>query len=137
MAITVSGTTITFNDGSTQSTAATGTGVPSTLTGVGATNLFAMTYGTTVTVGSTLSGSYLFYLSFTNTAQGSASVGDVPSPSGNRVNATATFTFTGGTATSVGTGTWMCVGYTPVRYAQYDNCNAYTVMSVSLWRRIS
>lgn len=136
MAITVSGTTITFNDGSTQSTAVSGSGVPSTLTGVGATNLFAMTSSTAVTVGNTLSGSYLFYIGITV-----GSVGDVPNPSGNRVNATSTFTTTFGgatnTATCVGTGTWMCVGFATARGVTHDTCSNTTAMNVSLWRRIS
>lgn len=136
MAITVSGTTITFNDGSTQSTAASGTGVPSTLLGVGATNMLACSYGSTISVGSTISGSYLFYYS-TNLNN----TGNIVQVSGNRVNATSTFSalFGGvsGTATSAGTGTWMCVSYAGMNASNYDNCNSATNMNTSIWRRIS
>lgn len=135
MAITVSGSTITFNDGSTQSTAASGTGVPSTLLGVGATNLFVSSSSSSIATGNTLSGSYLFYVS---TANG---LNTYVFPSLNRVNATATFTttFNGatGTAYSVGTGTWMCVGFGASPAASYDSCNNGTYMYSTLWRRIS
>lgn len=136
MAITVSGTTITFNDGSTQSTAASGTGVPSTLLGVGATNILASSYSSALSVGSTLSGSYLFYYSININ-----NPGNIIQPSGNRVNATSGFstTFNGapGTATVVGTGTWMLVGYAGLSACFYDSCNNQTNMNTTLWRRIS
>lgn len=136
MATSINNSGITFPDSTTQTTAATG--VPSTLTGVGATIIMYSTYSGNVSVGSTLSGSYLFYASnnYLNT-WGAIEV------SGNRVNATSTFVANiaaianNVTFTVLGVGTWMVVGGHGTPATTYNSCSNNTTISLGIYRRIS
>ena len=131
MAITVSGTSITFNDATVQTTAATG--LPSTYSGVGST-IHAVYFATAVTApGGTVSGSYLFYL---NQNVGNPFSGG-PSVAGNRLNATSNFSAGGYTYITIGAGTWMNVGTSSFAPATYDSCANVTYPLVVVVRRIS
>lgn len=108
MAVTVSGTSITFNDGTTQTTAA---GVPTT------TQVLNATAG--ASVGAV--GSYAFLRRINN-------VGDTR---GNILNPGATIAGSlmryADTSSLSGTpsGTWRCMGYASAYYSGYDNVTSY------------
>ena len=72
MAVTVGGTSITFNDGTTQTTAASGP--PTTWNTVGSVAAFLYTGTSIIFAGNTVSGSYLFYVS----ARGSSNIEITP-----------------------------------------------------------
>lgn len=111
MGITVSGTAITFNDGTTQSTAAT---VPTTLYAVG-TYVIGRPYNNTVySVNSTLAGSSLYATPPGSYWNGGSIIDGI----------TGAFPV----ATLVNVGTWRCVSPTGT-----SGSNA----SVGLWVRIS
>lgn len=155
MSITVSGTAITFNDGTTQTTAASGGGLPSTYTGVGST-IFAVSFynGGTISPGGTVSGSYLFYTDILlGTQVTSGTYGYGPGGTirigcvGNKLNQTASFTSKNiyliasptYNWTTVGVGTWMNVSHFLINtpYITSDCCNQYTTPVQTVWRRIS
>lgn len=128
MTITVGGTTITFNDGTTQSTAFTGSSVPAA-NAVGALQLMLITKssanGNVFILGDTISGSYVFYVSSGYQPVSPYSPINSSGQSFNLVNRTTAFTFAGGggatyTPTS---GTWrvMSAGGS----AAYFGCDSY------------
>lgn len=133
MPTSINSSGITFPDSTTQTTAVSGTGVPSTLTGVGSTVIAMASYGSAVVVGNTVSGAYLFYVS--NTIYSGIYPG--LNPGGNRVNATSSFSASGYSFINVGVGTWMNVGFSGYPAAQYDPCSAVTSFNAGIFRRIS
>jgi hypothetical protein len=125
MAITVSGTTITFNDGTTQSTAAS-SGAPTTAqvlnatagASVGAVGTYGFFYTTAVSVvspGGTIAGSNLSY-------SGGFSGGNTFSPGAGGGGAPA--------------GTWRCMGR--ASFNDYSvGCSCYNNFFASVFLRIS
>ena len=85
MALTMSGTTLTFNDATTQTTAAGGA---AGFTAVGAYGGFLLTYSTKVLPNETISGSYLYRVSSQTTII-SQNPFENASASANYVNATS------------------------------------------------
>lgn len=136
MPTSINSSGVTFPDGTTQTTAASG--FPSTYSGVGSTIAAISTYGAALSPGDTVSGAYLFYITF------AGSVGNLyntftpqQSPAGNRVNQTTSFTWGGYTFNNVGTGTWLMVGGQRTNTPVYDSCSATSVLPYALFRRIS
>ncbi len=84
MALTMSGTTLTFNDSTTQTTAAGGA---AGFTAVGAYGGFLLTYSTKVIPNETISGSYLYRVS-SQTSVISQNPFEPTATAGNFVNAT-------------------------------------------------
>jgi hypothetical protein len=130
MAMTMSGTTLTFNDNSTQTTSAV---YPPTWLGIGSFGLFACTLAGWALPGDTASGSYLFRQTVAGNAIGTNAY--VIYGSGNVVNTTTAFTPTltgsGGTMTPNG-GTWRNIQMSRaggVTYQPYEN---YTVIGLML-----
>jgi len=144
MAITVNGTTITFNDGTTQTTA----GVTAPANGaLGSVEWLVCSSSSSSIYNGTVSGSNLFYISSLNggTPQNNSfSVGQSTGlvPSGDRRNASASFTastlyWTGPAITYTNlSGTWRAVSFYrhPTFYDGYAN-NTY--MFAGLFIRIS
>jgi hypothetical protein len=85
MALTMSGTTLTFNDSTTQTTAAGGA---AGFTAVGAYGGFLLTYSTRLIPNETISGSYLYRVS-SQTSVISQNAFEPTSAQGNYVNATS------------------------------------------------
>lgn len=148
MTITVGGTAITFNDGTTQTTAAGG--APA----FGAVGSVAMlSYYNTSTAAlpnSTVAGSSLYYPTAV-TYQSSpfsfnseSSIGNLPNTywsvtaSGRSVSGPNSAATAPGGSSSV-SGTWRCLSGVPRSYVQRDYCNGFstTVNQIGLFVRVS
>jgi hypothetical protein len=140
MAITVSGTTITFNDGSTQSTAFTGSSVPAA-NAVGAVQVMLVTQQTTgsaLRLGDNVSGSYVFYCSAGYQPNLGFGFVNNSGQTFNPVNRTTAFTFggTGGATFTPTSGTWRVMSTGPNLGGWYDGCGTAYVYT-SLMMRIA
>lgn len=126
----MSGTTLTFNDNSTQTTSAV---YPPTWLGIGSFGLFACTNAGWALPGDTASGSYLFRQTVAGSAIGwnAAAIYGV----GNVVNATTAFTPTlsgsGGTMTP-NSGTWRNIQMSRAGPVTYDGYFNYTTIGLML-----
>ena len=133
MAVTVRGTDILFNDGTTQSSA--GMAVPSSITSIGGHIVAIRTTTNNMTLGGTISGSYLFYAS--NVGGNADSFFSYTSVPFNIQNRTTAYSHNNVTYVPIGVGTWMMVAgaaYHPGCISDgYGNYLQYT----ALWRRIS
>lgn len=137
MAITVSGSTITFNDGTTQSTAFTGSSIPA-INAVGTIQAMLVTYGTdssALRLGDTVSGSYVFYASAGYNQGSNFGFVENSGQSFTLYNRTTSFTFTGtGGSTWVPTsGTWRVIGG-GVNYGSRNEGCAQTARLILLQR---
>jgi hypothetical protein len=128
MATTMSGTTITFNDNSTQTTSAV---YPPTWLGIGSFGLFACSLSGWALPGDTASGSYLFR----QTVAGSYVSLNIFAVygTGNVVNTTTAFTpyagGSGGTMTPNG-GTWRSLHMSRAGPVTHDGYANYTTMGL-------
>ena len=136
MAVTVAGTSITFNDGTVQTTAG---GTPSS-GGIGAVQMFWLTRSLSFFVGDTISGSYLFTPT-SSTGFGGVKPNYYPFNGINNsgqsfsfYNRTTAFTFVNGGNTvtfSPAAGTWRFVSTAPACYiskeANMNGCLAVRI----------
>ena len=149
MPVTVRGTDILFNDGSTQSTAA-GSSVPATLGAIGTVMSAGHTSTSNIPVGATIAGSSLYYQSNTTNWAfpfRSEGTGGIPqttyiynnNPEIQRIsNGNTGFTVPGGSTALAGT--WRNVGYAArARTSAFDGVYGVTFSSsfISFWVRIS
>jgi hypothetical protein len=137
MAMTMSGTTLTFNDSTTQTTAAGG--APAHLA-IGHVGIFLHTLNSQTLPGNTQSGGYLYKLTSGTPVQ--QNLGAVHFFQGHAVNSTAsTLNYAYNTGTfSNSAGTWRYVSATTyvVAVNTVDNYgNALTSTYPYLWQRIS
>ena len=146
MAVTVRGTDILFNDGTTQSTAASSAKFDAT-DSVGSIMPLHCTYNTGLNVGSSISGSYLFRRTsgVPNTSNhASASWGNylgnlgyaVP-PAGDLRNRTSAFSFSGaGTSFTFSpmSGTWrlLIANVLPIFDGYYSTTQMWTVLAIRI-----
>jgi len=135
MAMTMSGTTLTFNDSTTQTTAAGG--APAHLA-VGHVGLFLHTIVAMQIQGNTLSGGYLYKI--TSGTPSSRGLGDVHYFLGHVRDSTAATISEGGGTFSNSSGTWRFVGAlrtTPPQHTVDGYGAAYTSSYLGMWQRIS
>jgi hypothetical protein len=131
MAMTMSGTTLTFNDNSTMTVAGASTGWLE----IGSIALLVCTSnGGFAAPGSTASGGTLFRI--TTVGSNYITAGFVAYGNGNTVNNTSSFGSaapggSGGTYTSVG-GTWRNISHGRANQATYQAYENYTVMGLLL-----
>jgi len=132
MAMTMSGTTLTFNDSTTQTTSAV---YPPTWLGIGSFGLFACTNAGWALPGDTASGTYLFR----QTVAGSYTGLNVflQFGGGNVVNSTTAWNGVGGAGGagitfSVNSGTWRNISHSRAGAVTYDSYLNYTTMGVVL-----
>jgi hypothetical protein len=135
MAMTMSGTTLTFNDSTTQTTAAGG--APAHLA-IGHVGLLQHTITTVQYQGNTLSGGYLYKITSGTTSP--RSLGEVHYFAGHVRNSTAA-TLTLDSATfSNSSGTWRFVGgmrSTEPQHTVDGYGAAFTSTFLTMWQRIS
>lgn len=137
MSTSINSSGVTFPDGTTQTTAVSGTGVPSTYTGVGSTIAAISSYAAAINPGDTISGAYLFYITFSTSPNYYNTFTPQQSPAGDRRNQTTSFTSGYYTFNNIGTGTWLMVGGQRTVATAYDPCAAGSLMAYALFRRIS
>lgn len=138
MAMTMSGTTLTFNDSTTQTTAASAV---NSFLGIGEAMMLVCSYGSVIIPGNTLSGSYLYY--------NSSSAGNgiyswyqyFYNAGGNFVNTTSSSLTSAQYGTISNTsGSWRYVAAGRITPASY-NVDGYgygaTTMTAGFFRRIS
>ena len=136
MPVTVRGTDILFNDGSTQSTSA----VPSSITAIG-TVLFAANYTTTdFQIGSTIAGSSLLYSTSYFTSALNPQTALLEKSTFYYVQITSTGLITGDRSGNTGifqpnntlflTGTWRILNVVLARRVTYDTTYNYTTISI-------
>jgi len=131
MAMTMSGTTLTFNDSSTMTVAGASTGWLE----IGSIAvLICSSNGGWAMPGSTAAGSSLFRL--TTAGSNYMTAGFVAYGNGNTVNNTSSFSSaapggSGGTFSNVG-GTWRNISWSRSNIASYDSYLNYTTMGVIL-----
>ena len=128
----MSGTTLTFNDSTTQTTSAV---YPPTWLGVGSIAILACTIGAFAMPGDTQSGSYLFRQTAVGTAL--ASAGFLAYGIGNVVNATTAYSMLGGSGSTMSPvgGTWRSLQHARIVQSSYDSYVNYTVMGLILVMR--
>ena len=118
MAITVSGTTITFNDATTQTTAATG--VTTTLDAIGSVAMFWSSRSIVTAAGSNISGSYLFRCTAAgsgNTLSAIRNIGtEIPAGQWSAALDRTTAVTANGTTLTPNSGTWKCLTFLPAAY---------------------
>ena len=123
----MSGTTLTFNDNSTQTTSAV---YPPTWLGVGSIAILACTIGAFAMPGDTQSGSYLFRQTAVGTAL--ATAGYIAYGTGNVVNATTAFNMQGGSGSTMSPvgGTWRSLQHARIVQSSYDSYLNYSTIGL-------
>jgi hypothetical protein len=134
MAITVSGTTLTFNDSTTQTTAGLTSAVTSVATGNGLSGGTITTTGTLVIAAPSNAsvGAYAI-CAFPTSSSGTYTPGSTQAGSGARQNTITSVAAANGNNPGY-TGTWRCCGYAPL---SYDCGNGQNINYNTLWVRIS
>ena len=133
MALTLSGTTLTFNDSTTQTTAAGG--APAHLA-IGHVGLFIHTIVTVQYQGNTLSGGYLYKITSGTTSQ--RTMGEVHYFNGHVRNSTAATQTLDGATFSNSSGTWRFVGGMQTAVPNHTNDSygaTFTSTFLSMWQR--